>query len=124
LRCLIVDDSPDFLAAAGRLLQREGVAVAGVASSADDAVRLALELRPDATLIDIDLGAEDGIAVARRLADLDGQPGGKLILISTHAEDEFVDLIHGSAAVGFIAKSSLSADAIYELTGPDPDRAA
>jgi DNA-binding NarL/FixJ family response regulator len=124
LRCLIIDDSPDFLDAARRLLKQEGIAVAGVASSGDEAVRLASELRPDVTLVDIDLGAEDGIALAHRLAASDGQPAGKLILISTHGEDEFADLIQASPAIGFIAKSELSADAIRALTGAGPERAA
>jgi DNA-binding NarL/FixJ family response regulator len=124
LRCLIVDDSTDFLDAARRLLQQEGIAVAGVASSADEAVRLARELHPDVTLIDIDLGVDDGIAVAHRLAELEGQPAGKLILISTHGEDEFADLIQVSPVVGFVAKSELSADAIRALTGAGPERAA
>lgn len=123
LHCLIIDDSPEFLAAASRLLEQEGLAIVGVGSSGDEAVRLARELRPDVTLVDIDLGGEDGIALARRLAALDGQPAGKLILISTHGEDEFADLIESSTAIGFIAKSTLSADAIRGLAGSDPERA-
>ena len=124
MRCLIVDDSPEFLDAARRLLHQEGIAVSGVASSGDEAIRLAGELRPDVTLIDIDLGVEDGIALARRLAASDGQPAGKLILISTHGEDEVADLIQDSPVTGFVAKSALSGDAIRALTGAGPDRAA
>ena len=124
MRCLIVDDSTDFLDAARRLLQQEGITVVGIASSGDEAVRLVGELRPDVTLIDIDLGVEDGIAVAGRLAAIEGLPGGKLVLISTHGEDEFAELIQGSPAIGFIAKSELSADAIRALTGTGPERAA
>ena len=122
MRCLIVDDSSDFLEAARRLLETQGIAVAGVASSGDEAIRLARELRPDVTLIDIDLGIEDGIDVARRLAADDRQPAGKLILISTHGEDEFADLIQGSPVIGFMAKSQLSGDAIRALAGADLDR--
>jgi DNA-binding NarL/FixJ family response regulator len=124
LRCLIIDDSPEFLDAARRFLQQEGIAVAGVASSGDEAVRLARELRPDVTLIDINLGVEDGIDLARRLAASEGQPAGKLILISTHGEDEFVDLIQDSPAIGFVAKSALLGNAIRALAGAGPDRAA
>jgi len=124
VRCLIIDDSTAFLGAARRLLEQEGMVVAGVASSGDDAVRLATELRPDVTLIDIDLGVEDGIALANRLAAIDGRPAGTLILISTHAEDEFADLIQGSPAVGFVAKSELSADAIRALAGSGPEASA
>ena len=123
LRCLIIDDSPEFLEAARRLLEQEGIVVAGVASSGDEGVRLAGELRPDVTLIDIDLGGEDGIEVADRLAKTDGRPAGSLILISTHGEDEFADLIQGSPVVGFIAKSTLSANAIRALIGAGPERA-
>jgi len=122
LRCLIIDDSSDFLEAARRVLEKQGIAVAGVASSGDEAIRLARELRPDVTLIDIDLGIEDGIDVARRLAADDRQPAGKLILISTHGEDEFADLIQGSPVIGFMAKSQLSGDAIRALAGADLDR--
>ena len=124
MRCLIIDDSSDFLEAARRLLEKQGIAVAGVASSGDEAIRLARELRPDVTLIDIDLGIEDGIDVARRLAADDRQPAGKLILISTHGEDEFADLIQGSPVIGFMAKSQLSGDAIRALAGADLDRSA
>lgn len=124
LRCLIIDDNPEFLDAARALLQHEGIDVAGVASNGEEALRLATELRPDVTLIDIDLGVEDGIAIAQRLADSDGRPAGKLILISTHFEDEFADLIQASPAIGFVPKSDLSAEAIYALTGTDPERVA
>jgi DNA-binding NarL/FixJ family response regulator len=53
LRCLIVDDSPRFLEAARGLLEREGIVVVGVAPNGADAVRLAVELRPDVCLVDI-----------------------------------------------------------------------
>lgn len=114
LRCLIVDDSHEFLDAARRLLRQQGVEVAGVASTGDEVVRLARELRPDVTLIDIDLSGEDGFAVARRLAEVEGH-GGKLIFISTHAEDEFAELVESSPGIGFVSKSSLSAAAIDQV---------
>ena len=110
-RCLIVDDSHEFLDAARRLLQQEGVEVVGVASTGDDAVRLARELKPDVTLIDIDLDGEDGFVVARRLAEV-GRRGGHLVFISTYAEEEFAELVESSPGIGFVSKSSLSAAAI------------
>src|SRR6266508_2050015 len=47
LRCLIVDDNAHFLEAAQGLLERQGMAVVGVASTGVDALRRAGELRPD-----------------------------------------------------------------------------
>jgi CheY-like chemotaxis protein len=67
LRCLIVDDSPRFLEAARGLLEREGVSVVGVATSDAEALRRVAELRPDVTLVDIDLGGQSGFEVLRQL---------------------------------------------------------
>jgi CheY-like chemotaxis protein len=45
IRCLIVDDNQPFLDAARLLLEREGVAVVGVATTSAEALRLEEELR-------------------------------------------------------------------------------
>jgi CheY-like chemotaxis protein len=115
LRCLIVDDSPRFLDAARGLLERQGVAVVGVASNSAEALRRAEELRPDVTLLDIDLGGESGFELARRLHDQAGLVPAPVILISTHAEQDYAELIAASPAVGFLPKTALSAGAIREL---------
>ena len=85
LRCVIVDDNLLFLEGAVDLLRREGLDVVGVASDSAEAIRLVTELRPDVTLVDIDLGDEDGFELARRLHAISAL--SKVILVSTHAED-------------------------------------
>jgi DNA-binding NarL/FixJ family response regulator len=115
LRCLIVDDSPHFLRAARTLLEQEGVRVVGVASTGADAVRCAADLHPDVTLVDIGLGAESGFDVARRLLDDPHVDPGQLILISAHAQEDLVELIEASPAIGFLVKPALSAVAIESL---------
>jgi DNA-binding NarL/FixJ family response regulator len=115
LRCVIVDDNRAVLSAASELLEREGISVVGVAASGDEALGLVDRLEPDVVLIDIDLGPESGFDLARRLAGpLDGA-GSRGILISTHDEADFADLIAASPAIGFLAKSDLSASAITRL---------
>jgi CheY-like chemotaxis protein len=115
LRCLIVDDRPAFSEAARELLEGQGVTVVGVASSSAEAIRSVRELRPEVALVDIDLGVDSGFDVARRLAeDADGN-APRVILISTHDEREFLALIESSPAVGFLAKTELSAERIYQL---------
>jgi CheY-like chemotaxis protein len=124
LRCLIVDDSLRFLEAARGLLEGQGVAVVGVASNSAEALRRAGELRPDVTLLDIDLGGESGLELARRLPGQAGQAPAPVILISTHAEQDYAELIAASPAIGFLPKATLSADAIRDLLadhgGPRP----
>jgi DNA-binding NarL/FixJ family response regulator len=115
LRCLIVDDSPRFLDAARGLLERQGVSVVGVASSSAEALRRTRELRPDVTLVDIDLGGESGLELARRLHHETGPAPAPVILVSTHAEEDYAELIAASPALGFLSKSTLSAGAIRGL---------
>jgi DNA-binding NarL/FixJ family response regulator len=115
LRCLIVDDSRRFLEAARGLLERQGITVVGMASTGADALLQVEELRPDVTLVDIDLGGESGFEVVRRLDRAGGLAPPRMILISTHAEEDYADLIAASPAVGFLSKSALSAAAIRDL---------
>ena len=115
MRCLIVDDSPRFLDAARGLLERQGVTVVGVASTSAEALQRTTELRPDVTLVDIDLGSESGLELARRLSGQAGPAPPPVILISTHAEQDYAELIAASPAIGFLSKTALSADAIREL---------
>jgi DNA-binding NarL/FixJ family response regulator len=111
IRCLIVDDSPRFAQAAKELLVDEGIEVLGCAATGDEAVRLTRELRPELALVDIDLGQESGLDVANRLSSVgDGTLPAGVILISTHAREEFAELIARSTALGFL-------DAIAELLG-------
>jgi two-component system, NarL family, nitrate/nitrite response regulator NarL len=117
-RCLIVDDSARFVEAARVVLERGGIAVVGVASTVTDALQRADELRPDVMLLDIDLGGESGFEIVRRLTErarttLPGRP--RIILISTHAQEDFEELIEMTSVTGFLAKSALSARAVHEL---------
>jgi DNA-binding NarL/FixJ family response regulator len=122
LRCLIVDDSPRFLAAARGLLERQGMAVVGVASTSAEALERVRELRPDVTLVDIDLGGESGLELTRRLHHQAGPATARVILVSTHAEEDYAELIAASPAVGFLSKSTLSAGAIHDLLSEPPGR--
>jgi CheY-like chemotaxis protein len=119
-RCLIVDDSTAFLRAARTALDGEEITVVGVATRTADALARTEELRPDVVLIDIVLGAESGFTLARRIDEwARGRPDGGavplLVMISTHAGEDFVELVAASPAVGFLGKADLSAPAVQEL---------
>jgi DNA-binding NarL/FixJ family response regulator len=115
LKCVIVDDSPAVLRAASELLERQGVAVLGVASNCEEATRLMEHVEPDVVLIDIDLGEESGFDLARRLAGTSDRRASPSILTSTHDGGDFATLIAASPAIGFLPKSELSAAAIQRL---------
>jgi DNA-binding NarL/FixJ family response regulator len=111
--CLIVDDQRPFLRAAKSVLEADGLDVVGVADNVDEAIRLATELRPDVVLVDIDLADESGLDLASRLAT--GANAIDVVLISTHGEEDFAELIEASPAIGFLPKTELSASAVTAL---------
>jgi len=113
VRCLLVDDSQTFLDAARGLLDRDGVAVAGTASSTAEALLQASALAPDVAVVDIGLGGENGFELASRLASQDIT----VIMTSTSAEADFADLLADSPVAGFLPKAELSAAGIRRVLG-------
>jgi DNA-binding NarL/FixJ family response regulator len=116
-RCLIIDDNPGYLSEARKLLQRQGMSVVGVASNRGGALAIAASDHPDVALVDVDLGPESGLDVARALATSD-EPV-PVILISAYAEKDLRELLDGSPAIGFLPKSVVSRAAIDRLLGDD-----
>lgn len=115
MRCVIVDDSPDFVNAARGLLEHNGIAVVGVASNSAEALRCFEELCPDVILVDVNLGGENGFELAEQLHRSGLPTPPPVILISTHAEQDLADMIATSPAVGFLGKINLTPDAIRDL---------
>ena len=115
MRCLIVDDSEEFLASASRLLGAQGVLVVGCASSGDHALRMASALEPDVALVDVELGDEDGVVLSRELVAR--APATRVVLISSYRRNDLGDIVTQSAAAGFLPKTDLGADAIAGLLG-------
>jgi DNA-binding NarL/FixJ family response regulator len=113
-RCLIVDDSKPFLRAARLLLERQGLPVVGVASTSAEAIEQVDSLRPDVVLVDVSLGEESGLDLARRLVE-DVRDGALVIMISTRGGEDVADLVARSRAAAFLPKSELSAEAILRL---------
>jgi DNA-binding NarL/FixJ family response regulator len=114
-RTLIVDDNPSFLAAAKALLDGPDFAIVGLAATSAHALEKVDELDLDLVLLDIDLGEENGIVLARTISDRLAGAAPKLVLISAHPEEDFADLIAESPAIGFLAKSELSRDRLAGL---------
>ena len=117
IRVVIVDDNPEFLDSARRLLEHQGACVVGVASTNADALRSVQELQPDVALVDVNIGEESGFDLAEALHEIDSAATAPVILISTHAEPDLTDMLETSPAIGFLAKSALSASAITAALG-------
>jgi CheY-like chemotaxis protein len=121
IRCLVVDDQPDFLEAVRRLLGRQGISVVGVATSGAEAIERVADLRPDVVLVDVHLGEENGLEVASRLAALGQADSPRVILISSYPKDDLAGALPPGSAIGFVSKTDLSATTIRTALGLTPD---
>jgi len=117
LRGLLVDDSETFILSARRLLESQGMEIVGTATGGAEALELAAALSPDLALVDVELGEEDGIALADELRSR--SPATRVVLISTYSSDDMRDLTSTTSAVGFLPKSRLSGDAVRALLDGD-----
>ena len=113
MRCLLIDDSEEFLASATRLLEAQGLEIVGRATNRDEALDLVARLTPDLALVDIELGEEDGIALSEELSRR--AHSTKVVLIYAYASDDLADLIAGGSAPRLRAEESARADAIADL---------
>jgi DNA-binding NarL/FixJ family response regulator len=112
VRCVIVDDSHEFLRNARELLECDGIDVVGAVSTGAQARRTCRQLKPDVALVDIYLGTETGFDVARQLTDQAGSEPLQVILISASVGDDTAGMVANSPAVWFVPKEDLSGDAI------------
>ena len=86
------------------------ITVAGEASDGEEAVRLALELRPDVVLMDIRMPGVDGLVATRRIAEDDRLSDVKVIILTTFDLDEYVFEAIRIGANGFLVKDTEPAE--------------
>ncbi len=112
LSVLIVDDDEAFREVIKRQMG-QGVKVIGEAARGDDAVLLASELRPDVVLMDLDLPGLDGIAATRQIKALD--PEVKVILLTPHDEEAYLNSTGKSGADAILAKRAVRAEILARI---------
>ena len=84
-RILIVDDSQAVRESLGWLLRDESnLTVVGEAANGSDAIRLALKLKPDVVILDIELPDTDGFFVTQELKKMSEPP--LVVLLSIHGD--------------------------------------
>ncbi len=103
IKVLIVDDIPETREHLSRLLGFEQeIDVAGTGSSGEEAIRLAMELRPDVIVMDINMPEMDGIAASEIISQR--LPMIPIIMMSVHGEAEHLRRAMGAGAREFLVK--------------------
>lgn len=103
IKVLIVDDIPETRDHLKRLLGfEEGIDVAGDAGTGEDAIRMAMELRPDVVVMDINMPGMDGVAAAEIISQR--LPSSPIIMMSVHGEAEQLKRSITAGAREFLVK--------------------
>lgn len=114
LRVLIVDDSVIFRRSLRTILEsHHGCEVCGETDKGEDAARFALELQPDAIVIDISLPGINGIEATREIRSK--LRDAKIVVMSFHKSKELVKAVKTAGANGYVLKSSADADLVDAL---------
>ena len=103
LRVLLADDHGLVRAGMRALLAEiDGVEVVAEAADGLEALRLIRETRPDVALVDISMPGMNGIEVATRAGK--EHPGTRVVIVTMHADDEFVRRALLAVAAGYLLK--------------------
>ena len=109
LRVMVVDDHALVRSAVRQALTAPGVEVVAEARTAEDALAIALSVRPDVLLVDIDLPGMDGVSLVRELAPR--LPETRIVMLTVSSTDHHVTDAMRFGAVGYLTKD-LSPEAL------------
>jgi DNA-binding NarL/FixJ family response regulator len=109
IRVLLADDQRVVREGLGTLLGLlPGIEVVGTAADGNEALALAMQLRPDVVLMDLRMPRCDGIEATRRLREHDA--GIKVLVLTTYADDRSVIDALRAGARGYLTKDAGSAE--------------
>ncbi len=113
LSVILVDDHTMLRQGIRRALESEGIKVVAEASDGTEAIRLALEHKPDVVLMDVSMPGMDGVEAARRLVEADGRQ--RVVMLTMHIDRDVIDRAIRAGAVGYLTKDSSISEVILAI---------
>jgi len=87
------------------LLNADGhFTIVGESKTGREAVEMARALRPDVILMDIAMPVLNGLEATRQI--LDANPVAKIIILSAHSEDAYIERTRAAGVAGFLEKQT------------------
>jgi DNA-binding NarL/FixJ family response regulator len=110
IRVLLVDDHVLMRATLRSVLEKEpDIEIVAEAGNGRDAVRLIMENQPDVVLLDIAMPLMNGLDVARMVK---GYARVRIVMLSMHADEEYVEQALQAGAVGYVLKDAIKVDVL------------
>lgn len=113
LTVLLADDHVVVRQGLMALLEREGLNVVGQAGDGLEAVRLAREHKPDVAVLDLSMPSLNGVDAAKQILQL--SPKTRVVLLTMHAEDQYVLPALQAGIAGYVLKTKAAADLIEAI---------
>lgn len=93
--------------------EREDLRVVAEATTGQEAIELCEKLRPDLVLMDISMPGLSGIDATRRICK--STPGTKVLILSMHDNQGYVEEVLRSGASGYVLKDSAASDLLQAI---------
>jgi DNA-binding NarL/FixJ family response regulator len=104
IKVLLVEDHAVVREGTAELLNRQpDIEVVGEAGDGATAVELALSLKPDVVLMDVQLPVLDGIAATRKIKV--SRPTIAVLALTAHDEDQYIFALLEAGAAGYLLKT-------------------
>lgn len=110
---LLADDHAVVRQGLRALLEREGFPVVGEAGDGSEAVRLAETLRPDVAVLDLSMPQLNGVEATRQI--LKASPKTRTVLLTMHAEEQYVLPALQAGIAGYVLKTRAAADLLEAI---------
>src|SRR6266699_6947916 len=111
---LLADDHTVIRQGFRALLEAEqDIAIVGEAETGRQAVQLARKLHPDVVVMDIAMPLLNGLEATRQI--LKELPGTKVLILSSHSDDEYVQQLAEAGAAGYLLKHTAAADLLKAI---------
>jgi len=88
------------------LASEADISIVAEAENGQEAVKLALSIRPDVVVMDVAMPLLNGMEATRQI--LAAAPGMRVLMLSAHSDDAYVEHVIALGAAGYLLKQSTS----------------